>query len=50
MDLLYFFYDQFKVPIIGVVVFGLLMWLMVFVRPIRRVPSQHQEKVEDSGE
>lgn len=52
MELLFFIWDQFKVPIIGVTVLALLAWLRFSV-PVRRVPSKEMEQyenVKDSGE
>ena len=37
MDLFWFFVEQFKVPIIGITVLGILLWLKVFLIPGRRM-------------
>lgn len=53
MELLYFIWDQFKVPILGLTVFILLAWLRVVVRPVRRESPEEmeqREKVNDGGE
>ncbi|MFZ5641945.1 MAG: hypothetical protein ACOY4Q_14820 [Bacillota bacterium] len=47
MELLYFIWSQFKIPIIGITVLVLLAWLRVFVRPVRRVPPQDVDGHED---
>jgi len=46
MDLVWFFIDQFKVPIIGLTLFGLFIWIRVFVRPVRRIMRRDDSTVE----
>jgi hypothetical protein len=47
MELLYFIWSQFKIPIIGIAVFVLSAWIMVFVRPVRRVPPRDADRRKD---
>ncbi len=48
MELLYFIWSQFKIPILGLTILGLLAWIRFFVLPVGRVlPDEtkgYQEK------
>lgn len=46
MDLLWFLLVQFQIPIIGLTLFGLFIWIRVFLRPIRRVAPPDFQKNE----
>lgn len=56
MELFWFFMQQFKVPILGLLIFGILLFLRIYVLPVRRPgPPQNNgsgenEPVEDQNQ
>lgn len=47
MDLFWFFVQQFKVPILGLLIFGSLLLIRIFVLPVKRPLPPQCESDED---
>lgn len=44
MDLLLFFFDQFKIPILGLLIIGTYIGVRVFLLPVRSTEAQKDTK------
>lgn len=43
MDFLLFIFDQFKIPIIGLLILGIYIWVRVFLLPVRATEAKNEK-------
>lgn len=49
MELFWFFVQQFKVPILGLLIFGSLLLIRIYVLPVRRTAPPSDYRSGESG-